>query len=53
MVETHPIRTPSVIVETAPVDIPRATPSPCLRWMRQVKTRTNDSVDAATERQAC
>lgn len=26
MVETHPIRTPSVIVETAPVDIPRATP---------------------------
>lgn len=26
MVETHPIRTPSVIVETTPVDIPRATP---------------------------
>lgn len=26
MVETHPVRTPSVIVETAPVDIPRATP---------------------------
>ena len=27
MVETHPVRTPSVIVETAPVDIPRATPT--------------------------
>lgn len=26
MVETHPVRTPSIIVETAPVDIPRATP---------------------------
>ena len=27
MVETHPVRTPSIIVETAPVDIPRATPT--------------------------
>lgn len=27
MVETHPIHTPSIIVETAPVDIPRATPT--------------------------
>ena len=27
MVETQPIRQPSVIVETAPVDIPRATPT--------------------------
>ena len=27
MVETHPVRTPSVIVETAPVDTPRASPT--------------------------